>query len=47
MKSNILDVRKWNYGEYSSDNYGAHSTAISLGDRTLYFSYNTELIQKL
>ena len=40
--------RKWNYGEYSSDNYGAHSIAIDIPATrkgkhgiTLYFSYDT------
>jgi len=38
---NILSVKKWNYGNYSSDNYGANSIAIELGARTIYYSYNT------
>ena len=41
MNENILDVKKWNYGEYSNDNYGANTIAIKLGDRTVYYSYNT------
>ena len=40
-KNDLLQVKKWNYGNYSTDNYGAHSMALSLGDRTLYFSYET------
>lgn len=38
---NILDVEKWNYGRYSSDNYGANSIAIRLGTRTVFYSYDT------
>lgn len=42
MKNNeIIQVKKWNYGNYSNDNYGAHSMALKLGNRTLYFSYDT------
>lgn len=41
MNENILDVKKWNYGEYSNDNYGANTIAIKLGNRTVYYSYNT------
>ena len=38
---NILTVKKWNYGNYSSDNYGANSIAIRMGERTVYYSYDT------
>ena len=38
---NILNVKKWNYGRYSSANYGANSLAIKLGARTIYYSYDT------
>jgi hypothetical protein len=32
----------WNYGEYSSDNYGAHSMAFEDAEgNTFYFSYKT------
>ena len=41
MKQSIANVNKWNYGDYSSGNYGAHSMAIELGARTVYFSYDT------
>ena len=41
IKVNLDDVVLWNYGDYSSDNYGAHSQAVSMGNKTLYFSYNT------
>lgn len=39
--TNILQVRKWNYGRYSSDNYGANSLAVQMGARTVYYSYDT------
>ena len=38
---NILTVKKWNYGNYSSDNYGANSIAIKMGTRTVFYSYDT------
>ena len=38
---NILTVKKWNYGNYSSDNYGANSIAVRMGERTVYYSYDT------
>lgn len=37
----MTTIRKWNYGNYSGGNYGAHSLAIQIGNLTLYFSYNT------
>ncbi len=39
-KNNI--TRKWNYGNYSSDNYGSHTQAFrdNYGN-DYYFSYNT------
>ena len=40
-KTEKVNVSKWNYGEYSSDNYGANSIALEVGSRTLYFSYDT------
>lgn len=30
-----------NYGNYSSDNYGAHSLRVDIGGLVLYFSYRT------
>ncbi len=30
-----------NYGNYSSDNYGAHTLKMDLGEIELYFSYET------
>lgn len=37
----ITDIKKWSYGQYSSDNYGAHTLAVEMGTRTIYFSYDT------
>lgn len=37
----IGNVSIQNYGRYSSDNYGAHSMQVSIGDFTVWFSYNT------
>lgn len=34
-------IRKWNYGHYSSSNYGANSMAISVGDFVVWFSCDT------
>lgn len=39
--TNILDAKKWNYGNYSGGNYGAHTIAVRLGERTVYYSYDT------
>ena len=37
-----MKIRKWNYMDgYSSSNYGAHSIAMSIGNITLWFSYDT------
>lgn len=37
-------VRKWNYGNYSNDNYGSHSLAFRYVDGTIiYFSYETPI----
>jgi len=33
----------WNYGKYSSSNYGAHSLAVTVGSLTIYFSYKTPI----
>ncbi len=38
MKSS--DVRIYNFGDYSSNNYGS-SRALQFGNLTLYFSYET------
>lgn len=47
MNKNNLP-RKWNYGNYSSDNYGAHTIAVDIPPTRkgkhgikLYFSYDT------
>ena len=29
------------YGQYSNDNYGAHTLKVDLGEITLYYSYET------
>ena len=35
-------VKKWNYGNYSSNNYGSHSLAFSDNfGNDYYFSYDT------
>jgi len=36
-----LEVTKRNYGDYSSDNYGAHSLELHIGNLWLWFSYDT------
>lgn len=36
-----MQISKRNYGNYSSDNYGAHSLEVNIGNLTLYFSYDT------
>ena len=33
----------YNYGNYSSDNYGAHSLAVDIGPIEVYFSYQTPI----
>ena len=35
-----MKIRLFNYGNYSSENYGS-SRGVQLGDITLYFSYET------
>lgn len=34
-------MNKFNYGNYSSNNYGFHTMAVSDGDITYYYSYDT------
>ena len=34
-------VGKASYGNYSSDNYGAHTQKVWVGNLTLWFSYDT------
>ena len=36
-----MNVIKWNYGNYSSKNYGANTMAVAVGGATFYFSYDT------
>jgi len=37
-----MKIRKWNYGNYSSDNYGSHTQAFRDSEgHSYYFSYNT------
>lgn len=33
-------IRLWNYGNYSNDNYGS-SRGVTIGSLNLYFSYDT------
>ena len=40
-QDNILQANISSYGDYSSDNYGAHCLKVELGARRFYFSYNT------
>lgn len=35
------------YGQYSSDNYGAHTLVVSIGDLDVYFSYKTPVAFQL
>ena len=37
----MVEIRKWNYGQYSSENYGAHSLAFETKQGDFYFSYDT------
>lgn len=39
--SKLLTIKKWNYGKYTNDNYGANTIAIDVGHVTFYFSYDT------
>lgn len=41
QKTEKVNVSKWNYGDYSSSNYGANSIAVEIGSRTVYYSYDT------
>ena len=39
---NTKIIKKWNYGNYSSDNYGTHSMAFTDNfHNDYYFSYDT------
>ena len=37
----MMQVKKSNYGEYSTGNYGAHTMRIDLGRLVIWFSYDT------
>ena len=37
----ILQSNIYTYGNYSSNNYGAHCLCVELGARKFYFSYQT------
>lgn len=39
MRNNLPTIS--NYGNYSSDNYGAHSLKVSFDTLDLYYSYET------
>ena len=40
--NNIDVVKKWNYGNYSSDNYGVHAMAFrDVNNNAYYYSYDT------
>lgn len=39
-KEALNKIKTWNYGNYSSSNYGS-SRAVQIGNLTLYFSYET------
>lgn len=36
-----MDITISNYGRYSSDNYGANTIKVSIGQLRLWFSYQT------
>lgn len=36
-----MGISYYNYGNYSSDNYGAHTLCFNDGGNEYYFSYNT------
>ena len=36
-----MNTRFYNYGDYSSSNYGAHTLAFETKEGTFYFSYET------
>lgn len=40
-KESIMLPKISSYGEYSSDNYGAHSRRVELANITLFYSYDT------
>ena len=36
-----MQISKRNYGDYSSNNYGAHTQQVDIGNLRLWFSYDT------
>lgn len=40
-KSHKTEVGIYNYGNYSSKNYGAHTLRLDVGPLSFYFSYTT------
>lgn len=41
MKVNGIEVSLKSYGQYSSDNYGAHTQVVTINNKSVYFSYDT------
>tara|TARA_Y100000034_G_C6882549_1_gene404637 strand:- start:947 stop:1246 length:300 start_codon:yes stop_codon:yes gene_type:complete len=41
MSFKTKNIRKWNYGNYSSNNYGFYTMGMSIGKVTFWFSYDT------
>lgn len=37
----MLDITIKNYGRYRSENYGAHTKLVIVGNKSLWFSYDT------
>lgn len=43
----MKDIRCYNYGNYSSENYGAHSLCFETPSGTYWFSYDTLVAFKI
>ena len=41
INGQVVSLNKYNYGSYSSDNYGANSICVQLGNKSIYYSYDT------
>ena len=41
INGQVVSLNKYNYGSYSNDNYGANSICIQLGNKSIYYSYDT------
>lgn len=41
INGQVVSLSKYNYGNYSSDNYGANSICVQLGNKSIYYSYDT------